>query len=83
VTNTWDSDKYSLTGHPPYSAQTITISGDCINSTQCNGANWTLTSVPTEITFTADNTKVNIDALVSKLQEYVTGSNTATNSACQ
>lgn len=32
VTNTWDSDKYSLTGYPPYSAQTITISGDELNS---------------------------------------------------
>lgn len=83
VTNTWDSDKYSLTGYPPYSAPTITISGDCINSTQCDGANWTLTSVPTEITFTADSTKVNMDALVSKLQDYVTGSVTATNSACR
>lgn len=83
VTNTWDSDKYSLTGHPPYSAQTITISGDCINSAQCNGANWTLTSVPTEITFTADNTKMDIDALINMVEKYVTGSNTATNSACR
>ena len=26
VTNTWDSDKYTLTGYPPYSAPTITLS---------------------------------------------------------
>ena len=83
VTNVWDSDKYGLTGCPPYSAQTITISGDCINSAQCDEAKWTLTSVPTEITFTADNTKINIDALVAKIQECVTDSNTATNNACR
>ena len=83
VTNTWDSDKYSLTGYPPYGAPTITISGDCINSAQCDGANWTLTSVPTEITFTADSAKVNMDALVAKLQDYVTGSVTATNKCVQ
>ena len=81
ATNTWDSDKYSLTGYPPYSAPTITISGDCINSTQCNGANWTLTSVPTEITFTADNTKVNMDALINMVEKYVGASNTATNAS--
>jgi hypothetical protein len=81
ATNTWDSDKYSLTGYPPYSAPTITISGDYINSAQCDGANWTLTSVPTEITFTADDAKVNIDSLIAKVQEYVGASNTATNNA--
>ncbi len=81
VTNIWDSDKYGLTGYPPYSAQTITISGDCINSTQCDGAKWTLTSVPTEITFTADNTKVNMDALINMVEQYVGTSNTATNNA--
>ena len=83
ATNVWDGDKYSLTGYPPYSAQTITISGDCINSTQCDGANWTLTSVPTEITFTADSTKVDMDALITKLQDYVAGSVTVTNNACR
>jgi hypothetical protein len=81
ATNIWDSDKYSLTGYPPYSAPTITISGDCINSAQSNGANWTLTSVPTEIKFTTDDTEANIDALIAKIQEYVTDSNTVINSA--
>lgn len=79
VANTWDSDKYSLTGYPPYSAQTITISGDCINSIQCDGANWTL-STPTEIALTVDNADINIDTLMA-IQEYVTGSATATNKA--
>ena len=32
ITNTWDDEKYSLTGYPPYSAQTITISADELNS---------------------------------------------------
>jgi hypothetical protein len=83
VTNTQDNDRYGLTGYPPYSAQTITISGDCINSAQCDGAKWTLTSVPTEITFTADSTKSNMDVLIDMVEKYVTGSNTATNSACR
>ena len=74
ATNTWDSDKYTLTGYPLYSAPTIT---------QCDGTNWTLTSVPTEITFTADNTKVNMDALIDMVEKYVGASNTATNSACR
>lgn len=74
---------YSLNEYSPYSAQTITISGDCINSAQCDGESWTLASIPTEITFTADNTKINIDALVTKIQECVTTSNTATNRAYQ
>ena len=72
ATNTWDSDKYTLTGYPPYSAPTIT---------QCDGTNWTLTSVPTEITFTADNTKMDIDALINMVEKYVGASNTATNAS--
>lgn len=74
ATNTWDSDKYTLTGYPPYSAPIIT---------QCDGTHWTLTSVPTEITFTADNAKVDMDALIEMVEKYVGASNTATNSACR
>ncbi len=61
---------YSLIGHSP----TVTISGDCINSTQCDGINWT---------FTTDNDKANMDALIAKVQEYVERSVTATNSVCR
>ena len=71
VTNTWGSDRYDLTGYPPYSA-TITTCGECINSVQCDGINWT---------FTTDNDKANMDALIAKIQEYVERGVTATNSA--
>ena len=89
VTNIWDSDKYSLTGYPPYSAPTITIScdgSDAISALSYDKLAYD-PSITTACTGTIssnvynDNVKVDFDKLIDMVEKYVGSSATATNAS--
>lgn len=91
VINTWDSDKYNLTGYPPYSAPTITIScdgSDAASALSCDKLAYdpsiTATCIGTiSSNAYSDNVKIDFDKLIGIVEKYVEGSATATNNACR